>query len=106
MKHSGPIIIDYKTFIGTTSFKLIYGKSCHLLVDLEHKAYWVIKTLNMDYRAFGGKRILDLHELEELRLYSFENSMIYKEHTKEWHDRCISLREFNEGELVLLFNYR
>ena len=54
----------YKTPIGTTPFKLIYGKSCHLPVELEHKAYWAIKTLNLNYKAVGEKRILDIHELE------------------------------------------
>ncbi|XP_058768819.1 uncharacterized protein LOC131642606 [Vicia villosa] len=39
----------YKTPIGTTPFKLVYGKSCHLPVELEHKAYWAIKTLNLSY---------------------------------------------------------
>ena len=96
----------YKTPIGTTPFKLVYGKSCHLPVELEHKAYWAIKALNMNHSDAGGKRMLDLHELEELRLDAYENALIYKERTKKWHDRRITRREFNEGELVLLFNSR
>jgi hypothetical protein len=96
----------YKTPIGTTPFKMVYGKSCHLPVELEHKAYWAIKALNMDYTAAGGKRMLDLHELEELRLDAYENALIYKERTKKWHDQRISRRQFHEGELVLLFNSR
>ena len=51
----------YKTPIGTTPFKLIYGKSCHLPVEREHKAYWAIKTLNLNYKAAREKRILDIH---------------------------------------------
>ena len=96
----------YKTPIGTTPFKLVYGKSCHLPVELEHKAYWAIKALNMNHSEAGGKRMLDLHELEELRLDAYENALIYKERTKKWHDRRIIRREFNECELVLLFNSR
>lgn len=56
----------YKTSIGTTPFKLVYGKSCHLPVELEHKAFWAVKNLNLSYTDAGAKRILDIHELEEL----------------------------------------
>ncbi|XP_050890544.1 uncharacterized protein LOC127095950 [Lathyrus oleraceus] len=96
----------YKTSIGTTPFKLVHGKSCHLLVELEHKSYWIVKTLNMNYTSTGEKRILDIHELEELRLDAYENAQIYKKRTKLWHDRRITRREFHERGIVLLFNSR
>jgi hypothetical protein len=96
----------YKTPIGTTPFKLIYGKSCHLPVELEHKAYWAIKNLNLNYKAAGEKRILDISELEELRRDAYENARIYKERTKQWHDKRISRKIFKQGDTVLLFNSR
>lgn len=75
-------------------------------IELEHKAYRAIKALNMDYATAGEKRVLEIHELEELRLDTYENAKIYKEQTKKWHDKRISRKEFNEGDLVLLFNSR
>ncbi|XP_058755348.1 uncharacterized protein LOC131628534 [Vicia villosa] len=71
----------YKTPIRTTPYQLVYGKSCHLPFELEHKAYWAIKTLNLDYLKVREKRILDIHKLEELRLNAYENAIIYKERT-------------------------
>jgi hypothetical protein len=39
---------SYKTPIRTTPFKIVYGNSSHLPKELEHKAYWAIKAMNMD----------------------------------------------------------
>ena len=49
---------------------------------------------------------MKLHELEELRNEAYENSKIYKDRTKAWHDRRILRRDFQVGDQVLLFNSR
>lgn len=41
----------YKTPLGTTPFRLVFGKSCHLPMELEHKAYWAIRMLNFDLKS-------------------------------------------------------
>ncbi|GJU65752.1 reverse transcriptase domain-containing protein [Tanacetum coccineum] len=76
----------YKTPIGCTPYKLVYGKACHLPIELEHKAYWALKHTNFDIRTAGDHRKVQLNELNELRDHAYENSLIYKEKTKRIHD--------------------
>nr|GEW67117.1 reverse transcriptase domain-containing protein [Tanacetum cinerariifolium] len=70
----------YKTPIGCTLFKLVNEKSCHLPIELEHKAYWALKHVNFDLKTV--------------------------EKTKKLHDSKIKNRIFNVGDWVLLFNSR
>ncbi|GJW88206.1 reverse transcriptase domain-containing protein [Tanacetum coccineum] len=72
----------YKTPIGTTPYKLIYGKNCHLPFEIEHRAYWSLKNCNLDLIAAGEKQMFQLHKLDELRHQAYENSHLYKARTK------------------------
>nr|GEV41187.1 reverse transcriptase domain-containing protein [Tanacetum cinerariifolium] len=96
----------FKTPVGCTPYKLVYGKSCHLPIKLEHKAYWALKHANFDLKTVADHRKLQLNELNELRDQAYENSLIYKERIKKLHDSKIKNRIFNVGDKVLLFNSR
>ena len=95
----------FKTSIGMSLYKFVFGKPCHPPLELEYKAMWAIKKLNFYFKAAKEDRLLQLNELEELRNEAFDSARIYKD-KKKWHDQRILRREFKEGDQVLLFNSR
>ncbi|GKD90916.1 reverse transcriptase domain-containing protein [Tanacetum coccineum] len=69
----------YKMPTRCTPFRLVYGKACHLPVEIEHKAYWALKQCNIDLTAAAKNYFMEFNELIELRDEAYENTRIYKE---------------------------
>src|SRR4051812_6302708 len=84
-------------------YKMVYGKACHLQLELDYKAFWAVRELNVDPKLVGEKRLTNLTSLDEWRSEAYESARIFKEKVKKCHDRRILKREFNVGDKVLLF---
>jgi len=55
----------FKTPTALSPFQLIYGKACHLPVEMEHRAFWALKWLNFDSKASTEQRKLQLLDLNK-----------------------------------------
>ena len=94
----------YKTILGMSSYRLVYDNACHLPIEIEYKAWWAIRNLNMDMSRDGLKRMLEIDKLEELRNDAYFNSKIAKDRQKKWHDQLITRKTFNQGDQFLLYD--
>ena len=96
----------YKTPVNMSPYKLVFGKACHLPLEIEHKAHWAIAQCNMNLQMAGTKRLLQLEELQEWRNEAYESNKIDKEKTKKCHDRHIIKRTLEPGQLLLVYKAR
>ena len=80
----------FTTPIEMSPYILVFGKPCHLPLELEYKAMWAIKKLTFDFKAAKEERLLQLNEMEELMNEASDSARIYKDKTK----KNVMIKEF------------
>ncbi|GJS85172.1 reverse transcriptase domain-containing protein [Tanacetum coccineum] len=63
----------YKAPIGSTPFRIVYGKPCHMPLEMEHKAYWALKKINLDLEAAGKHRKMVRRLALSLKTYYYDH---------------------------------
>ncbi|GJR56422.1 reverse transcriptase domain-containing protein [Tanacetum coccineum] len=97
----------FKTPLGTTPFRIIYGKACHLPVELEHKAYWAIKTATWTLRRLEKTVSKDMKN-GAIELYDEEGSefIVNKQRVKPYQKNVLDTNRDDditlddEGEVI------
>ncbi|XP_028095910.1 uncharacterized protein LOC114295816 [Camellia sinensis] len=90
----------YETPIGMSPYRIVFGKACHLPIELGHWALWAIKKFSFDMAKDSDHHKLQLNELEELRIDTYESSKIYKARTK-WDSTYDVIEVFLHGAVEI-----
>ncbi|WMV32808.1 hypothetical protein MTR67_026193 [Solanum verrucosum] len=81
-------------------YKLVFGKFCHFPVELENKAIWALKKLNLDCGVASNQRLNELIKLDEFQLKAYESSALNKVKMKTYYKQKIEKRAATLVDLV------
>ncbi|XP_055802083.1 uncharacterized protein LOC129871216 [Solanum dulcamara] len=97
-----PYRTTFKTPTSMSPYQPVFGKSFHFLLELDHKAMWALKKLNMDWDATLKQRMNQIKKLDDFCLNAYESATLYKEQIKKYHNQNIEKQTFAFKDLVLL----
>lgn len=88
------IASSFRTLIGMPTYKLEYGKSCHLSLEPEHRVVWAVKKFNLDMGTASNHNLNETNDLDEFRVKTYKISSLYKEKIRKYHNQKIEKRDF------------
>ncbi|XP_047260301.1 uncharacterized protein LOC124893316, partial [Capsicum annuum] len=90
---------SFNTSIGMLPYQLVYGKVCHLPIELENKTLWELKQLNLNWNKAANMRLGQLNKMDKFHLGAYDWVDLYKKRMKKYHDSRIEKQDFQIGDL-------
>ncbi|MCO5581475.1 hypothetical protein L7F22_035360 [Adiantum nelumboides] len=97
--------VAYKTAIGTTPFNMVYGLDAILPLEFLIPTMRVAKELEWTGHELS-ERVEELEHLDETILAAVAGMYALKRRQKKFHDSHIITKEFELGDLVLVYTLK
>ena len=93
-----------KKLTGHTPFRLVYGQEAVMPMEYIVPSLRISDFTEIDDPGRLNKRLAQITELEEDRFIAGFQQQVQKAREKAWHDRHIKKKQFQSGDLVLLYD--
>ena len=92
--------------MGYSPYQLVFGKELIFPIEFEIQTLRTTQKVGLDLNESQAKRMQQINELDEIRLYTLQHTTLIQQQRAKWHDALIKEKIFHEGDWALLYDSR